>query len=170
MSADNLTDSDAPTSKGRRPRIILIYVLAGPPIGGIIAMLAIYMYLAIETGFQPWLDNVRAEPIQTILSLPMTFIIVALYGYIFGGIQALLTGIYISLNSGKNGKFGYKLAITASAFVALVVTAVLTAFYQIRTGYAVLAVPIILGAIGIAASVLVRFFFRKRFSPEFAKA
>ncbi|NOX84135.1 MAG: hypothetical protein GXP06_14355 [Alphaproteobacteria bacterium] len=165
----NLTDGDAPPHKCRQPWIILIYTLAGPPIGGIIAMLSIYVYLAIETGFQSWLDNVRAEPIQIFLSLSRAFITVAFYGYIFGGIQALLTGIYISLNSGNDGKFGYGLAITASVFVALAVTAVLTAFYQIRSGYAFLVAPIILGAIGIAASVIVRFLFRKRFSPKFSK-
>jgi hypothetical protein len=170
MSMDNLTDDDAPTHKGKRPRIILIYALAGPPIGGIVAILSIYMYTAITSGFEIWLDNVRAEPIQTLLSLLMTLVAVAFYGYILGGIQALLTGSFISLFAGKDGKFGYGLAIIAPAFVALGVGGAWMVFYQIRVGFTpFFEPPIMLGAIGVAASVTVRFLFRKQFSPKFSK-
>jgi len=163
MSMGNLTDGDAPSRKSRRPRIILIYTLVGPPVGGILTLLAIFISSAITSGLEIWLGNVRTEPVLTILSVPMMFVGFALFGYIFGGIQAFLTGAYISLVAGKDGKFGYLTATACAVLVGALTSGVLAVFYWVGVGFVPAVELAYLAFVGVISSIIVRWMKRHSF-------
>ena len=143
----------APTSN----RIALIYGLFGPPVGGIF----VWVYY--------WIERVVDEVLlyesifEGVISIVGTIVGFALLGYPFGGIQALLTGLLIKAIAGPQGKFGYLTALIAPSIIGGVASVILCAGYIGALDNAPIEIAAFIAVIGIAASLALRFLFRKRF-------
>lgn len=149
----------------RASRIVLIYGLFGPPIGGLI----VYVYYLIDSFFLSRMPNFvdrHYDFVDAIFSIAAGFIAFPLLGYAFGGVQALLTGLLIKTLAGPEGKFGYLTVLLAATVVGASVGALLVSGYVTAIGFAPITIVIVLGVIGIAASIIVRFLFRRRFGKK----
>lgn len=151
------------TGSHREPRIIMIYALVGPPFGGMIVFL---MFLISASFGETWRENLHDDFSGTIFSLIGAAIGFPVMGYPFGGVQALLTGLLIKTVASSGGRFGYLTAFLAPAFVGAAVTVLLTYLYYDGVGFAPISVFIAVGLIGIVASLIVRFLFRRRFGKQ----
>ena len=142
--------------KAGRGLVFFIYMIAGPPIGGALFLLGFMGYgIFAETGptFLSKFDETAV--LRFFATLPMIFGFTLLFGYFLGGLQAAGAGLILTLMSDKNGRFGYGLA-----FLAAIVPSLLGAWLWMgdAPGFAA-----ILFSLGLAASLVLRFLFRKRF-------
>lgn len=158
-----MSNENAATDPGQRnSRAILIYGLFGPPVGGLIAYIILLVYAARG---EYWWADFRENTLEVLASLSTGLIAFPLYGYLFGGVQALLTGLIVKTFADTDGRFGYMTAFVAATLVGVVVGLFLTTGYFFSIGYAPVIAFVVLAVIGITASLIVRFLFRKRFRP-----
>ncbi|MAW80725.1 MAG: hypothetical protein CMI63_10840 [Parvularcula sp.] len=144
-------------SEYQEHRIIMIYAIVGPPIGGVITH-GIYW-------FSSFLDSgiLQGSLLEIAFTLIGTLPAFMLLSYPFGGVQALLTGLLIKTIAGKEGRFGYLTAFLAAALVGIGVAVLLALGYVPSVGFAPIGALTILGMIGVGASLIIRYFFRNRF-------
>ncbi|MEO1240530.1 MAG: hypothetical protein AAFX54_01355 [Pseudomonadota bacterium] len=149
-----------------KPRIVLIYGLFGPPIGGFIVY--IFILGSVFTNDYWWSDiqeyPLQEYPLEYILGLMAVFVGIPLTGYVFGGVHALLTGTLVKYMSNQDGHFGYFTAFWAAFLVGITVGLVLSVGYLLSAGAAPVEAFAILALIGVASSLTVRFLFRRTFS------
>ncbi|MEO1136379.1 MAG: hypothetical protein AAFW68_07190 [Pseudomonadota bacterium] len=144
----------------RRLPIFFIYLIFGPPIGGVIFAIGWFGALFISQISSTTI--VPAEALWThAQAFPLFLLLSIVFSYLFGGVQAILTGLFISAFAKRNGKFGYRMALLASFSGSL-----LGGLLFARDSLTFLA---LLTAIGVLASILIRFVFRNRFGGVVAK-
>ena len=149
-------------SKGGRLAIFAIYLAFGPPMGAIIFVVTIVAagligrLFEIATG-QPAGSSQLTDIINLLFFFSAMPIIIML-SYLFGGLQAAVTGIIIAVSSGKGRKFGYGLAFLAPVIPS---AAALFVLGRGETG-----LGWFLGVIGVTASLAIRYLFRARFALE----
>lgn len=157
-----VSPSNESVREARAPRamIFFIYLIFGPPVGGI-AFVAGFMGYDFITQFvaSEWI--VKEQDItgvaQIVALSPLYILVVIFFSYFFGGLQAAATGLIITLLSKRNGTFGYVLA-----FIAPLVPSMLGAWmFRSAPGFASL-----LATTGVFASLAIRFLFRKRFASR----
>ena len=158
-----VSPSNESVREARAPRamIFFIYLLAGPPAGATLFVAGVVAYgiglqlsgAGVGIGYN---GPSETSMLQTIATIPVFWIVASVLSYIFGGLQAAGTGLLLTFMSGEDGRFGYGLAFFA-ALVPSFFGAVL--FGRDAPGYFA-----VLFAIGVAASLILRFHFRKRFS------
>lgn len=138
--------------------IVLIYTLLGPAIGGMLTVsVLIAVWAVTEFGMS---DDLFERPLETLLSLPLMFLIGALYGYIIGGAQAFACALLLAAVSDLNGRFSYARAAIASMIVAFLSAVFFYVAIDDNLGNAAFMV-----AAGPPTSLILRFLFRKRFAP-----
>lgn len=157
FESDELTPKQAAMRERNVGRLMIffIYLIFGPPTGGLLFLLSLMAYGLIEPG--PAYDPAPSESsiIDFLWGIPMFVGFVAVFGYFFGGLQAAGTGLLLTFMSKEDGRFGYGLAFLA-ALVPSFLGAVL--FGLDAPGFAVS-----LFVTGVAASLVLRVLFRKRF-------
>ena len=138
--------------KANRFKIILIYLVWGPPVGGLISTLMLSVW-----------GGVKAETLQDALSyvlLPLAGLPIALpLSYLLGGVHALAVGVILYFVADEDGKFSYGWSIGAALITASVVGFALTGTGRVGAG-------LLLGIISIGTSVALRYFFRRRFGRD----
>lgn len=139
--------------------IVVIYTLLGPAIGGMLTISVLIAMTAATTGFESGYDNFDA-PLQMLLSLPMTLLLGALFGYYVGGVQAVMCALLLAAISDLNGRFSYARAAIASMVVAFLSAVFFYVAIDDNLGNAAFMV-----AAGPPTSLILRFLFRKRFAP-----
>ncbi len=160
MSEYCVKDANPENQKVKRPRVIVLYSIFGPPIGGLIVYLIFLAYTARNEYF---LADFRENTLEVLTSLLGGLISFPLLAYLFGGVQALLTGALIKRLSDSDGRFGYLTAFFAAMWVGVCMSFVLSAAYFFSIGYIPVSAIVALGVLGIVASLIVRFLFRKSF-------
>ena len=138
--------------------IILSYIVLGPAIGGILTISVLIAMTAATTGFESGYDNFNA-PLQMLLSLPMTLLLGALFGYYVGGAQAVMCALLLAAISDLDGRFSYAQAAIAAFIVAFLSAVFIYVAIDDNLGNAMFMV-----AAGPATSLILRFLFRKRFA------
>ena len=138
--------------------IILSYIVLGPAIGGILTISVLIAMTAATTGFESGYDNFNA-PLQMLLSLPMTLLLGALFGYYVGGAQAVMCALLLAAISDQDGRFSYAQVAFASMIVACLSAVFIYVAIDDNLGNAMFMV-----AAGPATSLILRFLFRKRFA------
>lgn len=161
------TDEKSPL---RMAPIIAIYTGLGPPIGGVLTSLSLFAVAMFEAGGGS-LTGFSTRALESVLGLIVLIPISALYGYYLGGIQAFLTGAIIAFASRSKGGFGYVTAFLAPLAVGVVAGVLMVTdfrldFTRVVPGEYMMAA--ILAAIGVVASLILRFLFRRRFAPACA--
>lgn len=130
--------------------IIIVFTLFGPPIGTAILFIGLSAWELTAT--------MDLEGLKIFALLPVGI----LFGYFFGGLQALACGILLAVYARSIGRFSYFAALVVSLFVGGIAMVVLSAS---DSGLAGLVA--ILLAIGILSALLIRLLFARRFSPVF---
>lgn len=148
---------------GKRGNIILFYIFVGPPVGGMLVFLYLFVFSLLSGAADFWTDSFFKEPLEALSTFAGNFILVTLLSYVFGGVQALATGLLISTISGPEGNFSYVVALIIPAIVGATVMLALAEAYQMPLG-----IGAFLGAIGVGASILIRFLFRRRFGKRYS--
>ncbi|PQA85599.1 hypothetical protein CW354_21930 [Marinicaulis flavus] len=140
---------------GRRFAIFCVYLVLGPPVGGLF-LIAGALLTAGASVFTGNGDGISSgSGWDTIFGVFALTPLVLMFSYLFGGLQAAATGLFLAVFSGKEGRFGYILAVLAPVPPGLVAL-----FVMGRDG---LSGGLALGLLGILASVTLRFVFRKSF-------
>ena len=144
----------------RRLPIVLIYAFLGPPVGAIVLLLSMFITSFAEAISREGLGALSIENLSSSASYFSIAHIFIAFSYLFGFVQALLTGVILAEWRARFGGAGYLAAFIAPLCVGLAAYAVLL---PAAPGFGH-GVPLLLGAIGIAASLILRFFFRSIFS------
>ncbi|WDI30799.1 hypothetical protein PUV54_12630 [Hyphococcus flavus] len=144
----------------RRVTIFLIFLVFGPPIGGLIAIHGFLLYMILQTGLSEVFPEFKFQTLLGLVLWPIWAFMLSLYGYIFGGIQAGVTGCILAIIADRNGRFSYQIAVMATLPSSL-----LAAIHFGLRGNGELFFAAILAGVSVAASLIVRFLFRKRFQP-----
>lgn len=139
--------------------IVLIYTLLGPAIGGMLTISVLIAMTAAMYGFESG-ASISETPLQMLLSLPMTLLLGALFGFYVGGAQAFVCALLLAAVSDLNGRFSYAWAATASMIVAFLSAVFFYVAIDDNLGNAAFMV-----AAGPPTSLMLRFLFRKRFAP-----
>lgn len=142
----------------RKVMVFFIYLIFGPPIGGIITLTSMLGYVVIEEGFGQTFSN---EWFSGFPLFPFYILFLSLWGYLFGGVQAALTGLILSISSDAGGRFGYFHALLAT--IPPSILAGIFLYFQERDGFVASGV---LAIVSVVASLVVRFLFRNRFRPQ----
>lgn len=152
-----------PTENRPNDRLILKYALLGPLIGAVLIICLFYLYVfAEELASGGELGDLFGDP-PSLSDLLLFLGLVVFYGYILGGMQAIATGVLLKLWTRNRGEFTYLMAAGAAALIGLIALFfLLIIFNSSPTGGAWIA--LILCAVGVAASLGLRFIFRKSFS------
>lgn len=146
-----------PSQLDRRLPIFFIYFVVGPPVGGL--LFTAFFTISMLHGFV--FGEVAEAGDAFFRFLGGLFVMVPLaviFSYFFGGVQAAVTGLFISGFAPRNGRFGY-----LTAFVAAIGPSLAGAFLIARES---IFFGTWLAAIGTLASLMVRYIFRRRFSPS----
>ena len=160
MSNVTHQDETVTCAPRRRLPIILIYALLGPPVGAIVLLLSMFITSFAEAISREGLGVLSVENLPSFATIFGVAYIVIAFSYLFGFVQALLTGVILAEWRTRFGGAGYLAAFIAPLCVGLAAYAVLL---PAAPGFGH-GVPLLLGAIGIAASLILRFFFRSAFS------
>lgn len=143
---------------GNRLFVPLIYLIVGPPIGGVYVT-AFYtgfgMFAAL--GDPEGFGSVSSISLAAVSALPW----VMAMSYFFGGVQALSTGVLIALFAEPDSRFSYGTAIFTAAVVSVIVGAIMTIAWTADF----LWLAVILGIISILSSLTLRLLFRGMFAP-----
>ncbi|WP_428409629.1 hypothetical protein [Hyphococcus sp.] len=147
------TSSQEAGGRGRKVATILIYLLLGPPVGGMIfaaffSVSNVYNFLTGSSANQE--DLVSGTVGLFVLAMP--------FSYMFGGLQAAMTGVIIAICTRNEGRFGYGLAFLASLVSSLVGAVI---FGRDAVGFGVILV-----VVGVLSSLVLRFLFRKVFRED----
>ncbi len=165
-----MTDAQTPTeaaeapretSTGRRLTIFGVYLVLGPPVGGLLLIGAVLLSMSssLFAGHGESLSG--GTPLETVFGVFALTPFVIMFSYLFGGLQAAATGLILAVFSGKEGRFGYGLALLAPVPPGLAALLVME-----RNDW---SGALALGLLGMAASFTLRFLFRKSFgrrAPE----
>ncbi len=147
----------------RKALVFFIYMVFGPPIGGFATLVAVFLFGMFASGEFNFPGNVTAEDVLELLHVIIWIPMMSLWGYVFGGIQAAMTGLILAAASDLEGRFGYDKAIVAtlppSLFAGIFISKDAIPELNSENGFFIL----VLTAAGIFASVAVRFLFRRRF-------
>lgn len=140
---------------GHRLKVFGVYLVLGPPIGGIITFIPGCAYALAFAIINP--SAVHAEHFgSALLALPTVFLLSLMSSYLFGGLQAAVAGAALAVVS-RGGRFSYM-----KAFIAAVIASSVVAFL-IADGELWVAAALV--AIGTIASVVLRYLFRGSFAP-----
>ena len=153
-------EKSRPGSVGRRLLVFIIYLVFGPPIGGFLVINGFVISMGVNMGGAELISKLNVQSFFDVLMWPFWSMVLSLFGYLFGGIQAAITGLVLVLMSDERGHFSYRTAI-----IATLPSSLLTAIFLATEGDSQWLFIAILALVSIAASVLVRYFFRKRFEP-----
>ena len=165
MLAGKTREEEITRDHRQRSRIVLIYSIIGPPIGGLIAYFAFMVSATFSEMF--WV-NTKEATLESLLSLLSGIVVFPLLAYMFGGLQALCTGLLIARIANRDGRFGYLTAFAAAAFIGLLVGLVAVLVYSV-SGVSVSDIALafsVLWAIGVASSLLLRCWFRGLFAKS----
>lgn len=162
-----MTHNISPENKTPHERkpvpIILLWFFVGPPVGGLLTVLGTVLFLSFEFDIREALNVLGGISLYEMVWIPIYLLFGSLMGYVFGGVQALLTALLLKRWYKINGTVGYGAAAGAAAVVGLLAAILLTAF----SGEAAITdfkLSVVLFLAGIAASVVVRFLFRRSLS------
>lgn len=142
----------------KKPRTILIYGLIGPPIGSLfpsILFLAEHFFGKYSVQNNDVIENF-AMVIGVVVGL-------AVPSYIFGSVQAIITGAAIKYFSDENGRFGYFTAFINGICINTFLCGLLAIPYMLAGYTEALAAVAFLAGIGVASSLLVRVVFADKF-------
>lgn len=127
-------------------RVGVFIVLVGPLIGALVM-------IAVMAGANGW-GMATGSPATALLELAQAAAMFAIFGYLLGGLPALLSAIWLGRRSARRGGFGYGEAI-ATAIVATILGNVLfaTMLGEFRNPFTsgVSFVPV-----GVASALVVR--------------
>lgn len=144
--------------KYQENKIIMIYALAGPPVGGAITHVIYWFSTFLESRLP------GGSLIETVFTLIGSLPAFLLLSYPFGGVQALLVGLVIKTFARSAGGFGYLTAVFAAGAVGTALGVLLSMGYISALGETPVGVSTFLAVVGIFASIVVRFLFRDRFA------
>lgn len=144
---------------GGKASIFLLYIILGPAIGGMLTISVLIAMTSATTGLESGYDNFNV-PLQMLLSLPMTLLLGALFGYFVGGAQAVMCALLLAAISDQDGRFSYAQVAFASMIVAC-----LSAVFIYVASDGNLGAAMFMVAAGPPTSLILRFLFRKRFAP-----
>ena len=146
----------------RKAMVFLIYLIFGPPIGGLVTIFGFFTYAAIADG-AAFFGSFALSNIGELLMIPVWIAMLSLWGYLFGGAQAAMTGLILAACSDLDGRFGFDRAVIAtfppSIFAGILIGKDYLDDYD--TGHGLLILVLTLAS--VAASVVVRYLFRNRF-------
>lgn len=152
----------------RTAMVFFIYLIFGPPIGGLATILAFLVLPGILAGNFGLLGDASGEGFVQLVFLPVWVVMLSLWGYVFGGVQAAMTGLILAACSDLDGRFGYDRAIFAtlppSVFAGIFIGKDYVDDYGAGHGF----LTLVLTLASIVASLALRYLFRKRFSPVLA--
>ena len=135
--------------------IILVYSVFGPPVGWAVLSVSFAVFAAgqeiVESGFD--IPSARAS-LQAVLGFLALLPIGGLFSYFFGLIPAFLTGVALAAWHGARGRAGYAAAFVAALGAGLIVYALNIFDIAEHSAYAAVLI-----SIGVAASLILRFFF-----------
>ncbi|MCA8887488.1 MAG: hypothetical protein KDA46_01580 [Parvularculaceae bacterium] len=176
IKGDGATSGKANTdqnSVARKLSIIAIYTFLGPPVGGALTAISMFFLEAFDASN----GSLAVFATKALQSLPgMVFIIpsAAIYGYFFGGVQAFITGVGIAYAANGRGGFGYLTAILVPLVVGVVAGVLIATDFRLdftfrfdftRLSSSEYVSAAVLAVIGVGASLVLRFLFRRRFAP-----
>ncbi len=147
--------------QGYRPRssIILIYAFLGPPVGSLLFLLGVFLFsLQDEINYGVLADPSVLGVLKGIGAFLLFFIFTIPFSYMFGFVQALLTGVVLSGLHNKNGKAGYLAAFLTPLGISAGAYAVFGFGFEFGQGFAAA-----IAAIGVLTSLILRFLFRGAF-------
>ncbi len=143
--------------------IVFIYLIFGPPIGGLATILGFFTFAVFAEGNGAFFESFAGEDIGDLLMMPVWMFLMSLWGYVFGGAQAAMTGLILAVASDREGRFGYDRTIIATFPPSLIAGIVISGGAFPALGNENGLVIFILTLTGVVASIAVRFLFRKRF-------
>ncbi len=150
--------------QGFKPQssIILIYALLGPPVGSVIFLLGVFL-ISLEDGFK---SVALTEPsvIETLKGVGyfiLFFVFTIPFSYIYGFVQALLTGAVLSEILKRRGKAGYLAAFLTPLVIGLGVYVI--SDFGIEREREVAAAMVV---VGVLASLVLRFLFSSAFNEK----
>jgi len=155
----NVLEPDRKTfrkSEPRKAQIFFIYLLAGPPIGALILIVAGGLVsILLSSVTHPLSGNYGMSIPEVVTYYFFATPMAMLFSYIFGGLQAAGTGLFLTFLSTEKGKFNYSAALLAPlppSGIAFVVT-----------GHTMAGFGVLLCILSVLSSLMLRFLFRKRF-------
>ncbi len=147
----------------RKAMVFFIYLIFGPPIGGLATILTFLILSAVLAGDLGLLGDASGEGFIQLFFLPIWVVMLSLWGYVLGGVQAAMTGLILAACSDLDGRFGYDRAILAtlppSIFAGILIGKDYVNDYDAGHGF----LTLVLAVASIVASLVLRYIFRKRF-------
>ena len=134
-------------------RVFAVVTIAGPPVGGLIILIALAIIAAVE-----------GSPSGAVMAFSMLPIVIV-SAYLLGGLQAIAVGVILAVFSRPEGRFSYLQALIVSSAVGAVVMAIM-----IVTTPDAYQLAILLLAVGFIAACTIRMMFFRRFSPTSSKS
>jgi len=142
--------------------IILIYAVLGPPVGGLLFLLGI-LFISLGDGLRhaALTDLSVVGMLKGIRSFLLFYIFTIPFSYMYGFVQALLTGAVLSELLKRRGEAGYAAAFLAPLVIGL--GAYLVFDFGLEHDRALAAVIV---AAGVLASLVLRLLFRNAFEDK----
>lgn len=161
MMANDIHDATAVKHEPRRRLpIIFIYALLGPPVGAIVFLSGALLAAAYQSlKLNGWEGVSLSDALQSLAVVPVVLLYAIPFSYLFGFVQALLTGVALAELRARTGKARYLEAVLVPLVIGAGAYAVMAAGLYPVYDFAAAIV-----AIGIAASLVLRFLFRRAFA------
>jgi hypothetical protein len=154
----------------RKAMVFFIYLMFGPPIGGLATILTFLILSAVLAGDLGLLGDASGEGVIQLFFLPVWVVMLSLWGYLFGGVQAAMTGLILAACSDLDGRFGYDRAVIAtlppSMFAGILIGKDYVNDHDAGHGFLIL----VLTLASIVASLVLRYLFRERFRIPCARS
>lgn len=149
MTAGTISPTNSTQSKRHLRRGLAAFAVAallGPIVGSLPFLLIFMVALAVDAGEPASLIGF----IQTTLGIAL---VTTLYGFILGGVQALLSGLWIGVRTWRNGWVSYKETALTALAVSLAAAVVLA--YALESSAPPQSPPIHDDTLGLSALLAV---------------
>jgi len=154
MQFDAVEEKTAPeTHPGRAGAIVSRAIGYGPPIGGFYLALGIVVGMAVTGEFEPPTYGSEVD----LLSVFYVFPLCIAFSYVLGGLQALISGFFLTAFTERANRIGYLATAGATLPASLAARLIFPT-----------ELALILGVISIAAALTVRYLCREIFTPAAA--
>jgi hypothetical protein len=126
--------------------VFIFIVVSAPPLGGVPLSIAFGVAKAVQA-------NAAIDAVGEFLG---ALIVVSLFSYLFGAVQALVCGAWLAWVTYLRGGFSYRIALSASLLVSVLAVAVLSFEWSPRTTVEYVRLATALVFCGICSAVACR--------------